>query len=593
MDAPYNWIESTSWELEFFGLPRRIPWPADIDPNKANEEPLDTDELIRGIEMLGPDAGDPWTSFRLASTNFDELAEALEDGEFPRAAQLLEEVERLHPGTSFVVFHKAIVARHDGLFEEAIQHYEQAAQKTPRIGVIWLHLGMLLAQEGDRDKAIAALNNAIRCNPEDTTALEALSGLRAAVKLLRDPKDPKSAVYVDLGTFQKMAAGQLQQMAGNHKGLMEFGEFQLRNNFAKDLGVQAFEQAAQLQPEDPHTLAALSSAYRMVDRHDDAKAVAQRLADLRSDEPQAWFNLAQICNAADDTAGERSAMEKMLALDKNAQPALAVLHGLNEGPDPEKEVQLAEYAKKNEAFMGYLLASSVARDRGDMEAAVRWAKKAYTLAPEREEVLLHYTAMLGDVKDRVDLVKHIQPAVLEGNFSKRLDWNFAHAMKQCGQTNEAVQILIHAASAENAPEDFKNAAASTIDFWTGRLAESGDAIALSKSNTIARPVVISLDGEDGAIVLKAGEQVPCEGQFPWRIRVVTPGETRITLQQGQSGSAHDPQPLGAFVVKVPPVSGSAHTIQCLIGVNPSGRLLFKAVQNNRELPVSWAAPQTA
>ena len=49
---PFVWIESTSWELPFFGLPSRIPWPADVAPEKANEEPLDTFEMVRAIEML-------------------------------------------------------------------------------------------------------------------------------------------------------------------------------------------------------------------------------------------------------------------------------------------------------------------------------------------------------------------------------------------------------------------------------------------------------------------------------------------------------------------------------------------------------------
>jgi hypothetical protein len=46
--------------------------------------------------------------------------------------------------------------------------------------------------------------------------------------------------------------------------------------------------------------------------------------------------------------------------------------------------------------------------------------------------------------------------------------------------------------------------------------------------------------------------------------------------------------LGTFAVKVPPLTGGAHTI--LIGVGAEGRLLFKAVQGNKELPVRWIAP---
>ena len=177
-----------------------------------------------------------------------------------------------------------------------------------------------------------------------------------------------------------------------------------------------------------------------------------------------------------------------------------------------------------------------------------------------------------------------------GKYSKRLDWNYAQALRQCGRVNEAVQVLINAASGEGVPQDFQQAAASTIDFWTGRLAESGIGLQLTKIKSIARPVIISLDGEDGALILQAGQQAPCETQFPWRVRLHAEGETRIALQQGMTGSTTEPLRLGAFAVKVPPMTGAAHTIQCLIGVNQIGNLLFKAVQNGRELPVAWVAP---
>ena len=61
--------------------------------------------------MLGANAGEPWSSFKLAAKVFDDLAESLEDGEFPQADALLSEVEAMHPGTSFVAFHRAIIAR--------------------------------------------------------------------------------------------------------------------------------------------------------------------------------------------------------------------------------------------------------------------------------------------------------------------------------------------------------------------------------------------------------------------------------------------------------------------------------------------------
>jgi len=586
----FVWVESTSWEPAFFGLPQRIPWPTDIDLAKASEDPFDHVELVRAIEMMGPDAGDPWTGFRLASINFDELAECLEDGEFPRAAELLDEVERLHPGTSFVAFHRGVVARQDGRFEEPVGHYEAAAQKTPNVGVIWLHLGTLLAQEGARDRAVAALHHAVRCNPKDTNALEALASLRAAVKLLRDPKDPKSAVYVTPQQFRQMAAQQVQQLQNDPAGLMQFAEFQLRNGFAPDLGVQALERAVQLKPDDPATAAALSNGYRVMGQHDKAKEVAVGLSEQHPSMPQAWLNLAQILHAAGDKDGERRALENMLAINPNAQPALAILFDLNSGVSAEKEGKLAAFAEEKSAPVPLLLASSSARERGDQTQAVAYAARAYELAPENEEVLLHYCAMLGDAKDAGRLFSHIEPAIQSGKFSPRLAWNFAQALRSLGRTNEAVQTLINAASAENVPEEFQQAASTTIDFWAGRLAQCEIPLNLSKTGTIARPVVINLDGEDGAVVLAAGQPTPTEGRFPWRVRLNGDGETRISLQQGQAGSPMDPMLLGTFAVKVPPLTGGAHTIQCLVGVGQEGRLLFKAVQGNKELPVRWIAP---
>jgi tetratricopeptide (TPR) repeat protein len=590
MSAPYVWLDSTSWELDFFGLPHRIPWPADVDPLKASEEPFDHVELVRAIEMLGPDAGDPWTSFRLASVNFDDLAECLEDFEFPRAAELLEEVERLHPGTSFVAFHRGVIARQDGRFEEAIKHYEEAARKTPGIGVIWLHLGTLFAQEGRRDEAIAALNNAVRLNQQDTNALEALASLRAAVKLLRDQNDPSSAMYVSVPQFIQMSTQQLQQLRDNPAGLVDFAEFQLRNNFSPDLGVKALERARELRPDDPATSAALSNAYRATNQHDKAKAVAVELTEKHPDAPQAWLNLAQILNGAGDKAGERAALEKMLEIDPNAQPALALLHDLNSGASPEKEEKLAAFGEEKKVPVPLLLASSSARDRNDIDVALKYAARAYELAPEREDVLVHYAAMLGDAKDSNRLFSHIEPAVQSGKYSKRLDWNFAQALRGLGRTQEAINALSHAASGENVPQDFQNAVNTTIDFWVGRLAQCEVPLLVSRAGTIARPVVISLEGEDGAVVLQAGKPLPAEGRFPWRVRLNGEGETRITLQQGQSGSQNEPALLGSFAVKVPPVTGGAHTIQCLVGAGNEGRLMFKAVQGNRELPVRWIAP---
>src|SRR5438034_989321 len=114
MTATINWIDCPSWELDFFGLPHHIPWPADTDPAAAEREPFEVEQLLRAIEMLGADADPLFRSFAEAAEKFPLLAEALEENEISAAATLLDEIQAKLPGTAFELFHRAYIARHEG-----------------------------------------------------------------------------------------------------------------------------------------------------------------------------------------------------------------------------------------------------------------------------------------------------------------------------------------------------------------------------------------------------------------------------------------------------------------------------------------------
>jgi predicted Zn-dependent protease len=586
-----QWIDCQAWELDLYGLPHRIPWPADSDPKLAEESPFDAGLLLNAIEDLGPEAGSPWTNFFQAAEHFDDLAEALEDNEFPTAQGLLDEIERVHPGTTFVQFHRAHVARHDGRVEEAIALYRAVAQRMPQSGIVWLNLGATLAAEGRREEAVAAYLQAVRLNKNDTHALDGLASLRAAVKVQRDPKDPKSVAYLDLPTFGRMALRQIPQLAQNPDHLQAFGEQLLRDGFAPQVAVQALERCRELRPDDPRTLMALAAAYRQAGRPQEARGIAVRFTETRPDDAGGWLHLAQTEHGGGNAEGARAAVDRALALDPNVQPALALRFGITEEANPELEAKLMAYGEEREAWMPLLLASAMARDRGDLGIAVRYAERAYDLAPGQEEVLLQLGALLGQSKDAVRLVEVMEQPVASGEYSPRLQWNYAQALKSVGRVSDAVNVLINAASAEGAPEDLKQAAASTIDFWNGHLAESGVKVETLKAGALARPVLLRLDDGDGAVLLHAGHPLPVEGKFPWRVPPDGRAETRIHLQQGQTGSAVEPRDLGCFLVRgLPPVTGGAHTLQCQIAASPHATLIFRAVLGNRELRVAWEAP---
>ncbi len=586
---PVRWIECKAWELDLYGLPHRIPWPAAADEKRAEQTPFDTGTLVDGIEALGPDPGDPWYGFRLAALQFEELAEALEDNEFPRARQLLDEIERQHPGTLFAQFHRAHVARHDGRIDEAIALYQAAGQRAPGFGFIWTNLGATLAADGRREEAIVAFQNAVRANSKDVAALDGLAGLRAIVKLVRDPKDPTSAAYFDIPTFAKMAAQQVAQIGENLDQLQALAEQLVREGFAPGAAAQALEKVLAVQPENGRARLALAAAYRQAGDHEASRKTAAQFVEMNPADAGGYFHLAQACNAAGDAVGEKAALEKTLELEPNLQPAISIRFGLgNRKPTQEQEKELLAFGGERRAWMPFLIASSIARDLGDVPRAVRHAARAHRLAPDVEEVLLHYCAMLGEVKDLDQLKSAIEPRLADGKFSKRLDWNFAQALKQSGRMQEAIAVLIGAASAEGAPQDFQNAAGSTIDFWNGLLVEGGVKLELTKAGVIARPILLALDDGDGGVVILSGQPIPREAKFPWRVPLDGDAETRIRLRQGQTGSAIEPRDLGAFVVKgLPPLTGGAHTLQCHIAATPQGSLVFRATLNGREHHVAW------
>ena len=238
--------------------------------------------------------------------------------------------------------------------------------------------------------------------------------------------------------------------------------------------------------------------------------------------------------------------------------------------------------------MGHLIASSVARSRGDTAAALRHADNALALAPEQEEVLLHLSAVLGEARELNRLTTQIRPAIESRKYSVRLDWNFAQTLFQHGFKDEAGGILRRALAVENAPDEFKAMAAATLENWAGLLTGCGVSLQLREGSHITRPILITLPDGDGGIIIGAGRGLPAEGTFPWK--VPQDGATQVHLQQGESGGSEAPLALGTFMV------GNAEPgapVECHLSITSEGDLQFRAAQNGNRLPVAWRAPQAA
>lgn len=580
-DAPYQWIESTSWELEFFGLPNRIPWPSNVDPKLASADPFEMNHLLDAIESMGADAPEPWGRFLKASEHLDEFGEAVQNSEIVRAYELLEKFDEQFPDTAFALYHRGSLSRLEGDDEGAVELFGQAAAKAPRGVAIWNSIGVVNATQGKREEAVAAFKKALEVSPQDRTALDGLVQMRELVKLLRNAQDPNSAFYMDLPTFGQMAMRQVQQLVNDPEQLLNYGEQLLREGYAPEAGLAAMQRAVEARPDDVRAVIGLTMAYRTQDKLEEARATIVPFTEKHPEDPRAFFFLAQVCNALGDTEGETKALDRVLELDPNGQAPLAIRFGLNDAEhDPAKEAELAKWAEERNSWMAYILASNVARKRGDAKSALKWAEKSFALAPENEDVILHLTASLGEARDFEKMVRMVKPLVESGKYSKRLDWNYAQVLQQTGLTDDAIRVLSKAVQGE-VPPDFKAAVAQTIEAWSGELTGCGVRLEVHQAGFIQRPVLLTIDGEEGGIVMAAGAKVPTAGNFPWK---ANGPETRIQLQQGESGGSLEVQPLGAFIVKG---VEAGNPIDCQLIAQQDGSLLFRAAQSGRKLKVGW------
>jgi tetratricopeptide (TPR) repeat protein len=461
------------------------------------------------LEQLGSEAGEPWATFLKASDHYADLLEALEDNEIPAALDALDAIDALMPETAFSLFHRAFIARREGSEDDALELYQAAAEKAPQVGPIWSNLGSLHIIRGEREEAAKAFRKALELHPNDRTALEGLVSLRELVKLRSaDPRQPNEVRFVDVPTFQKLAEQQVAALT-DAEALFNYGDQLLREGTALQAAGKAFERSSELRPAQPKVMHALATVYRLTERVGEAREILQRYTQMYPQDPNGFLHLAETCHAMGDLTAEEEAIKAVLELDPNSQMALSARFKVGPGEhDPAKEDELAKFGAERNSWMAYILANLVARERGDHKASLRQVEKAYALAPEQEDVLLHYAIALGERKELGTLASIIRPAVESGRYTKRLDWHFANVLKQLGMTKDALAVLEKAIQGE-VPDEFKQMVLTTMDAWKNRVTGCGVRLEIVGENFLQRPIVLTLpDGEDGGVLVAGGTPLP-------------------------------------------------------------------------------------
>lgn len=593
----YRWVELQHEDLDFYSVPRPVPWPREAPVVLPAEEDFPFATLLEGIQRLMADAeaqpAPVWPRLLEVIQASDALADAFEAGDLDEADRILDRLDRLQPNCPFVLFNKAFVLRQRGRKTQALRLYQAAVQAAPNLEFLWMRLGELAEELGRRRQAIAAYRKAQALLPPHPQALEGLARLGALKRLEHiNPAGEREMVYVTPREFERVIQSELlttsdparlrqlldQLLAGGH-GL---------------LAVQAAQRLLGLVPDQLEAQRALAEAWQLAGRPAEAEACLRQCLARAPQDAACHYLLAQVRFAQNQMQAGWALIDRALELDPNLQAALVLKFGLRPGQtDPHRERRLAAWAADHGSSQGLLLCSIQARARGDLPSALHYAQQAYSLAPHDPLTVLHYTGLLGQAGELEWMAALTQRMLAAGQGDYRLQYQFAIALQALGLTEQAVQVLRRAlAQDQPLPPDWQEAFQARLDQWTGLVAESEVPLELFDQAILRRAIVLRLDGEQTRELIPAGAPLPQQKLI--RLQLKAPAHTvAVAVEQGAPRSHLPPMALGCFVVEDIDLSQPPPPDLCLTATR-HGTVQLSASQGDRRLPVKWSlypAPQ--
>lgn len=588
---PYRWVDLQHEDLDFYSVPRPVPWPREAPVVLPADEDFPFGTLVEGIQRLMADAEarpDPvWSRLLEVVQASDALADAFEAGDLEEAERILGQLDRVHPNCPFVYFNQAFLLRQRGRKTQALRLYQAAVQAAPNLEFLWMRLGELAEELGRRRQAIAAYRKAQALLPPHPHALEGLARLGALKRLeYLNPAGEREMVYVTPREFERVIQAELltttdparlrllldQLIAGGH-GLLAVG---------------AAQRLLTMAPEDFEARCALAEAWQLASRPAEAEACLRQCLASRPQDAGCHYLLAQVRFAQNQPGAGWALIDQALELDPNLQAALVLKFGLRPGQsDPHCEQRLAAWAAERASSQGFLLCSIQARARGDLPAALRYAQQAYNLAPQHTLTLLHYTGLLGQAGEVEWMAALTQRALAAGQGDYRVQYQFAIALHALGLTDRATEVLRRTLAENQAiPPEWHEAIQNRLDQWTGWVAESEVPLELFDRAILRRAIVLRLEGDQTRELIPAGAPLPQQKVI--RLDLKAPVNTlAVALEQGQPRSHLPPVRLGCFMVQDIDLKQQSQP-DLRLTATEQGTLQVSARQGLRRLPVKWS-----
>ena len=192
-----------------------------------------------------------------------------------------------------------------GTSAQSVSDARAKTEETPKNPQAWLDLSTALQTEGETEEAIAALEQAISLAPKDPDPYRQLAGLHLslATKRQQDAQIAQAigAYRAPSQTFLLFTAPGGQAVLTDPIGLGVTSQVSQRATTAYQdaqsqavLAVDAYEQLAKLQPDDPNVQLELAQAAQQTGDAATAIAAYERFLKLAPDDPNAAIVKQQL-----------------------------------------------------------------------------------------------------------------------------------------------------------------------------------------------------------------------------------------------------------------------------------------------------------
>lgn len=403
----------------------------------------------------------------------DEIGEAIETGDLETGLKVLEELEELRPGTPYCAFNRAFLLKAMGDAEGAVESATEASRRAPKLEHVWMQRGMLHEELEQTQDAIFCFRRALALPPRHAEALEGLARLGAMVKCTeRERQTGKTTVeYYTPDEWMKLLKRNVAAMRQDDPNLRSL----LGQSAKPKDGEAALLLVNRILAGEPPDREALliqkADALRRLKRFKQAKELLEKvLLAGNCDEAEAYYALAWVEFDQGRVGWGWDLIDDVLARNVNHEKAIMMKLKIGaETPGGAKAV--AEWAEANGSWRGYWAASITASTEGDREAALKYAERAYRLAPEERDAVFIYANCLNNADEGEYLAALVHPRLPEAKGDYLLKYIFAGAMKKLGLPEEAVRILREVLEeTEDFPIEWEDRVRHFLDELTGYVA---------------------------------------------------------------------------------------------------------------------------